>query len=137
MQKRETNETRGNTKITKNSSENNIVSNAKNNTEINAFNSNHEQTESIITSGEKSVYLEWLKNPSNTLYNAPFELKLDKNIDTKLLKDCILKTIYNNKNMCAKYSLENNEITKIYVEEPLYDVKINNVFGKRLFINKG
>lgn len=134
--KEETNETRGNTKITKNSPENNIVSNAKNNTEINAFNSNHEQTESIITSGEKSVYLEWLKNPSNTLYNAPFELKLDKNIDTKLLKDCILKTIYNNKNMCAKYSLENNEITKIYVEEPLYDVKINNVSEKDYLLIK-
>ena len=77
-----------------------------------------------------------VKNSSNTLYNAPFELKLDKNIDTKLLKDCILKTIYNNKNMCAKYSLENNEITKIYVEEPLYDVKINNVSEKDYLLIK-
>lgn len=39
-----------------------------------------------ISSGEKSVFLEWLKNPSNTLYNAPFELSLDKSIDIELLK---------------------------------------------------
>ena len=38
--------------------------------------------------------------------------------------------------MCAKYSLENNEITKIYVEEPLYDVKINNVSEKDYLLIK-
>ena len=88
-----------------------------------------------ITPGEKSVYLEWLKNPSNTLYNAPFELKLDTSIDVDLLKDCILKTIYNNKNMCATYSIVNNEITKSF-EQKAYDIKVEKVSEKEYYLIK-
>lgn len=77
-----------------------------------------------ISSGEKSVFLEWLKNPSNTLYNAPFELSLDKSIDIELLKKSILDTIYNNNNMLSEFSLNNDVITKNIAQDTTYDIDV-------------
>ena len=108
---------------------------------INEANSTSDNKENIIetniTPGEKSVYLEWLKEPSNTLYNAPFELKLDRNINLDLLKESILKTIHNNKNMCAIYSIKDNEITKSFEMDKPYDIKVENVSDEEyLFIKE-
>ena len=80
-----------------------------------------------VTSGEKSVYLEWLKNPSNTIYNAPFELKLDKSIDIDLFKQSVIQTIFNNKNMCAKYGIKDNKIIKSFVFNKPYDISVEHV----------
>lgn len=77
-----------------------------------------------ISSGEKSVFLECLKNPSNTLYNAPFELSLDKSIDIELLKKSILDTIYNNNNMLSEFSLNNDVITKNIAQDTTYDIDV-------------
>lgn len=82
-----------------------------------------------ITSGEKSVYLEWLKNPANTLYNAPFELKFSKNTDVFKLKQCILDTIYNHPNMNAEFKLIDDVITK-KISNVSYDIEIANVSSK-------
>ncbi len=113
---------------TKNILENNTILN------LEEYINNYESVDEIaattidyITSGEKSIYLEWLKNPSNTLYNAPFELKLQKEIDIDHLKKCILQTIHNNKNMCAEFSLENNVIKKDYNLEQEYNIPVKIV----------
>lgn len=80
----------------------------------------------FITSGERSVYLEWLKNPANTLYNAPFELKFSKNTDIHKLKQCILDTIYNHVNMLSEYKLVDNVITK-KISNSSYDIEVSRV----------
>lgn len=80
-----------------------------------------------ITSGEKSVYLEWLKNPSNTLYNAPFELKFSKNTNVEWLKQCILDTIYNYDTMLSEFHFENDVITKKVVQDASYHIECKYV----------
>lgn len=91
---------------------------------------NAKQIEQDITSGEKSVYLEWLKNPANTLYNAPFELAFSKNTDTSKLKQCILDTIYNHVGMLSEFKMENNTIIKKVAENPSYDIEVKDVSTK-------
>lgn len=93
-------------------------------------NTNQNIIKQDITSGEKSVFLEWLKNPTTTLYNAPFELTFDKCIDVDLLKDSILKTIQNNRNMLSEFTLKENMISKEIAENTNYDIKIKNVSAK-------
>lgn len=83
-----------------------------------------------ITSGEKSIYLEWLKNPSNTLYNAPFELKFSKKTNVDVLKKCILDTIENNENMISEFHFENDVITKKKASDCSYEVECKNVSTK-------
>lgn len=91
---------------------------------------NVKQIEQDITSGERSVYLEWLKNPANTLYNAPFELKFSKNTDVAKLKQCILDTIYNNTGMLSEFKMKDNTITKKICENPSYDIEVKEVSQK-------
>ena len=80
-----------------------------------------------ITPGERSVYLEWLKDKTNTLYNAPFELKLDKTINVDFLKKCIIDTIYNNINMCAEFELKENVIKKIYKYNGSFEINVESI----------
>lgn len=88
---------------------------------------NNKKIKQNITSGEKSVYLEWLKNPANTLYNAPFELKFSKNTDINKLKQCILNTISNNSNMLSEFKIKDNVITKEIIKDFSYDIKVKKV----------
>jgi len=89
-----------------------------------------EMIELSITPGEKSVYLEWLKNPANTLYNAPFELKFSKNTDITKLKNSILDTIYNHIGMLSEFKMENNTIVKKIAKNPSYDIEVKEVSTK-------
>lgn len=88
---------------------------------------NSKIVEQAITPGEKSIYLEWLKSPTNTLYNAPFELKFSKKTDISRLKQCILDTIYNNKNMLSEFNINDNVITKKVADNPFYDIECLDV----------
>lgn len=83
--------------------------------------------EQMITSGEKSVFLEWLKNPKTTLYNALFELKFSKKIDVNKLKIAIQETIENNPNMYSEFSINGDEITKTIERNLKYEIGIRNV----------
>lgn len=86
-------------------------------------------TVQAITSGEKSVYLEWLKNPANTLYNAPFELKFSKNTDISKLKKSILDTVYNNTSLLSEFVMKDDVISK-RTSHASYDLEVKEVSSK-------
>lgn len=113
---------------TKNILENNTILNIEDFINNNAsLKEIHKDSLNEITSGEKSVYLEWLKDKSNTLYNAPFEIKLNKSVNVNTLKNCIIDTIHNNINMCAEFYLENGVIKKNYKLNAPFNINIENV----------
>ena len=118
---------------TKNILENNTITlleeyiNSSEKEDISSDSIENTNTEILVSSGETSIFLDSLKDNSSTLYNAPFELKLSKNIDINFLQKCIIDTINNNKNMRATFHLENNTIKKEFDLNTDIKIPINTV----------
>ena len=96
-----------------------------------------EYIDSIILTGEKivektdkttpaqmGIYLEYMKNTENTLYNIPFKVVLNKNnIDVSMLVDAINKTIENHRVFFTKFEVANNNVSQVIDTKIMYDIK--------------
>lgn len=78
-----------------------------------------------ITPAQMGIYLEYMKNTENTLYNIPFKIILNKNnIDVLKLVDAINKTIENHRVFFTKFEVANNNVTQVVDTKVEYDIKI-------------
>lgn len=91
--------------------------------------SNEVQIESPkITSAQMGIYLEYMKNTENTLYNIPFMIKLDKTkIDEERLVYSVEKTLENHEIFFTRFEVFNSEVEQIVDRSISYDIKIQTV----------
>ncbi len=77
-----------------------------------------------ITPAQMGIYLEYMKNTENTLYNIPFKVVLNKNnIDMSRLIESINKTIENHSVFFTKFEVANNNVSQVIDTKIMYDIK--------------
>lgn len=108
----------------------------------------HEKEKYELTSVQKSIYTEYLKDEKSVLYNLAFEITIKNDVDINRLKESIKKAVLNHKILFSSVIEEDNKLYYKINRSVEYNVEcssvtiseyeqIKNNFVKSFELNKG